>query len=134
MGIGRPPGIEDNGLFWTSCIDPHDVAVSPGSGRARMHVRNLPQRDFHDINNALAEGPSLPAVVSFDIEWTSSEDKQRFHYEPETWDANVVFNSARAAWEAETEAARYVSDPAWTSLSLFAEVGHERNGAFFPAG
>ena len=30
-----------------------------------------------------------------------------------------------------TETARYVSDPASTSSTLFAEFGHERNGVFF---
>ena len=31
----------------------------------------------------------------------------------------------------ETALAHYVSDPLATSHSLFAEVGHERNGVFF---
>jgi hypothetical protein len=96
-------------------------------------VRNLAQRDFHDLDNALSGGPSLPAVVSFDIEWEASKDKRRFHYEPETWDANMNITTAQASWVGETTAARYVADPVWTSFSLFAEAGHERSGVFFPS-
>ena len=88
------PGIEDNGLFWTSRINPRSVLANPGSGRASMRVRNLASRDFHDLGNALAEGPSLPAVVSFDIQWTASNDMHHFHHEPGAWDADVVFNAA----------------------------------------
>jgi hypothetical protein len=43
----------------------------------------------------------------------------------------VVLTEARAEWEGETPKAHYVSDPLATSHSLFAEVGHERNGVFF---
>jgi hypothetical protein len=43
----------------------------------------------------------------------------------------VVLTEARAAWEGETARAHYVSDALVTSHSLFAEVGHERNGVFF---
>lgn len=125
------PGIESNGLFWTSSIPQRSVTVNPGSGSARMQVANLATQDYHDLINALTLGPFLPAVSSFDIAWMASGDRHRFHYEPETWDANVVFNTAQASWQAETEHASYVSDPASTSVSLFAEVGHERNGAFF---
>jgi hypothetical protein len=87
--------------------------------------------DYHDLVNALLEGPSVPAVASFHIEWAASRDKHRLHYPPGQWDANVVFNSAKVAWSASTATARFVSDPASTSTSLFAEVGHERNGVFF---
>lgn len=88
-------------------------------------------RDHHDLVNALVGGPSVPAVASFHIEWARSQDKQRFHQPAEEWDANMVFNTATVAWEASTTTATYVSDAAATSTSLFAEVGHERNGVFF---
>ncbi|MGH9839453.1 MAG: hypothetical protein ACREEM_11790 [Blastocatellia bacterium] len=125
------PGIAGSGLFWTTCIDEHDVSVNPGNGRASMQVRDIALRDFHDLVNALLEGRSVPAVASFEINWTASSNKRQFHYPPGEWDANVVLNSAQVAWEARTATARFVSDPASTSTSLFAEVGHERNGVFF---
>lgn len=98
-----------------------------------MEVADLAVRDYGEIVNALLEGPSVPAIASFRIEWTSSQDKHSFHYPPETFDANVVLTTAQASWEAETATARFVSDASSTSFSLFAEVGHERNGQFFPS-
>ena len=96
-----------------------------------MQVEDLAMRDYHDLVNALLNGPSVPALASFHIEWTRSQDKQRLHQPTEQWDANVVFNTATVAWEASTATATYVSDAAATSMSLFGEVGHERNGVFF---
>lgn len=125
------PGIDESGLFWTEQIDPKSVSVNPGNGRASMSAEGIEIPDFHDVVNALLRGPSVPGVVSFHIEWTKSNDKQRFNFPPETWDANVVFNTATCAWNAETELASYVSDPASESASIFAEVGHERNGVYF---
>jgi hypothetical protein len=123
--------VVDTGLFWTSCIDSHDVAVNPGNGRASMSVSDLEIPDHFNGDNAIVLGPSEPGVVSFHIEWTKSNDKRQFRYDPEQWLANVVINEARAEWEGETAKAHYVSDPLATSASLFAEVGHERNGVFF---
>ena len=99
-----------------------------------MHVENLPTKDYGDIVNALLEGPFLPGICSFDIEWSNSQDKHHFHHEASSFDADVVFNSAQAWWSAETAVARYVADDISPSHSLFAEVGHERNGAYFPNG
>jgi hypothetical protein len=129
------PGIAADGLFWTAAIDPHSVSVNPGNGRASMQASDMHMRDYFDLINSLLRGPSVPAVASFEIEWTKSHDKHQFHYddvEGEEWDANVVFNSATAAWEGETPDIKFVSDPASTSESFFAEVGTERNGVFFP--
>lgn len=96
-----------------------------------MRVGDLRMRDYHDLGNALMEGESAPAVASFHIEWAASRDRHRFRYPPEKWAASVVFNSAQVAWRARTRTATFVSDPAPTSMSLFAEVGVERSGVFF---
>ena len=44
-----------------------------------------------------------------------------------------VISSVTVAWSAQNEATglRFVSDPATTSQSEFAAVGHEKNGVFF---
>ncbi|HEY8226931.1 MAG TPA: hypothetical protein VIG25_16765 [Pyrinomonadaceae bacterium] len=96
-----------------------------------MDVSDLEVEDYHDLLNALLDGPSLEAEVSFRIDWTASQDKHRFSFAPETWAANLVFNTATVEWEGRTETSMFVADPASTSTSLFAEVGHERNGVFF---
>jgi hypothetical protein len=129
--------VVDTGLFWTSCIDPYDVDVNPWNGRATMSVRDLAMPDYFNWPNAAVLGElegSEPGVVSFHIEWTKSRDRRRFSHgagTPEQWRATVVLNEARAEWEGETAKAHYVTDLLATSRSLFAEVGHERNGVFF---
>ncbi len=128
------PGIESNGLFWTSEIDPSSVAANPGNGSAVMDVRGLASRDYHDLINAITLGPFLPGTISFRIEWQRSRDRHHFHDPASGFDADVVLNSAKAWWSGETAAARYVADDISTSFSLFAEAGHERNGVYFPAG
>lgn len=128
------PGIAANGLFWTSEIDPGDVAAHPGNGSAAMAVGGLASRDYHDLVNAITGGSFLPALISFRIEWTGSSAKHHFHDTASGFDADVVFNSAKAWWSGETSEALYVADDIATSASLFAEVGHERNGVYFPSG
>ena len=124
-------------MFWTTCIDLYDVDVNPVNGYATMSVRDLEIPDYFNWPNAAVLGElegSEPGVVSFHIEWTKSRDRRRFSNgagTPEQWRANVVINEAKAEWEGETAKAHYVSDLLATSHSLFAEVGHERNGVFF---
>ncbi len=125
------PGIEPNGLFWTAPIDPHDVLANPGAGRAVMDVNDLAMPDFHDLVNAVMLGPSVPGVVSFRVEWAKAKDKRRFHNEAQQYDGSMVITTARCEWRGETSEAIYVSDPASTSVTVVAEVGHMRNGVFF---
>jgi hypothetical protein len=119
-------------LFWTAAIDTHDILANPGSGRALMDVRSLAVPDFHDLVNAILGGPSVPGVVSFRVGWAASHDKQRFHNESLQYDGQMVLTTASCAWSGETAEARYVSnpDPA-TQVSVYAQVGHLRNGVFF---
>ena len=110
------------------------MAAHPGNGSATMDVRDLPSRDYHDLVNAITGGPFLPAVVSFRVEWARSDDRHHFHHAPIEFDADVSFTTAKAWWQGDTAAARYVADDISTSASLFAEVGRERNGTYFPSG
>jgi hypothetical protein len=45
-----------------------------------------------------------------------------------------VETDARIAWSAGEAGLRFVSDPASTSTTIFALLGHERNGVFFAQG
>jgi len=102
-----------------------------------MAVSDLEISDYFNWPNGAVLGAiegSEPGVVSFHIEWMKSKDKRQFSNgagTPDRWRANVVINEAKAEWEGETAKAHYVSDPLAKSQSLFAEVGHERNGVFF---
>jgi hypothetical protein len=45
-------------------------------------------------------------------------------------DGQFIRNAATMEWSATTPHYEFVSQPAATSSSLFAEIGHERNGVF----
>jgi hypothetical protein len=57
------------GLFWTMHIPAHDVHVDLGRATATMRVKNAGVEDYHTLKNALLDGPSDPASVSFVIRW-----------------------------------------------------------------
>ena len=97
-----------------------------------MEVDDIKIEDYHDFVNSLLDGPSLEAVASFRAEWTASHDRHHFRDVPNTFDEEVVFNSARVWWRGETATSLFVTDPIEApETSLFAEVGRERNGVFF---
>ena len=45
-----------------------------------------------------------------------------------------IRNTAQMEWTATVGDYRFTSDPLATSSSAFAEIGHERNGSFYPLG
>jgi len=135
-------------VFWTVPIPPESVSVNPGTGRAIYQVSNLATLDFHDfVNDSLLHGPSTPTTLSFRVEW-GGPITDRLNIKPgrpgtsdpdNGFAGEFVFNSATMWWTANEPnrpqvwggPAMYVSDPANTSHSDFAMVGHERNGVFF---
>jgi hypothetical protein len=54
-------------------------------------------------------------------------------YAGEFWQSEAP-GAATLEWSAIEAGFSFVSDPASTSSSYFAELGHERNGVFFPQG
>ena len=117
------------------------VHVNPGAGTATYRVSNLATLDFHDfVNDSLLHGPSTSTTLSFRVEWGGTiTDRQNIKDPINGFAGEFVFNSATMWWTANEPnrpqvwggPAMYVSDPANTSHSDFAMVGHERNGVFF---
>lgn len=87
--------------------------------------------DFHNVPNALTGGSSVPATVTIDISW-SSETKTKMKFEGDDFTLEYILNTATIEWSATQEGFEFVSDPADTSITHFAEIGKERNGVFFP--
>jgi len=63
------PGITESGLFWTIAVPENAISVNFAAGRASFRASEIDVEDYHDIVNALTDGPSVPATVSFDINW-----------------------------------------------------------------
>jgi len=52
--------------FWVVEVPDKSVDVHPGAGKARFALEGFKIEDYHDLVNALADGPSVDADLSFD--------------------------------------------------------------------
>ena len=125
------PGITLTGLFWTMAIPENSVEVDFGKGRAELRVERAEIEDYGTFVNSLFGGPSDPATVSFEVHWTGTSPRQRVVNTAGEMEGQFIRNVATMEWSATTANYEFVSRPANTSSSLFAEIGHERNGVFF---
>jgi hypothetical protein len=126
------PGIAPNGVFWTIAVPDDSVDVKPGAGRARFAMKDFAIRDYHEfVNSLLPDGPWEPATVSFDVRW--HDIQSRYNTSQPSWGyaGEFVVTKASIEWSSEQEGFSFQSDPASTSVTDYAIVGHERNGVFF---
>ena len=97
-----------------------------------MLVSDLEIEDYFNLQNALFETiPAIDATVSFTVQWSGVIERLKFRDPANGFAAEFVRNSATVEWSGETELAKFESDPANTSTTVYAEIGHERNGVFF---
>jgi hypothetical protein len=125
------PGITPSGLFWVIRIPDESVEVDLNEAEASMDLSDLDMEDYHDIVNAVHDGPSVPANVSYHIRWHGVKDRVHVRDEKNEFVGNFIEDTATIRWSAQTKNFKFVSDPANTSTTVFAEIGHERNGEFF---
>src|SRR5712672_1683846 len=124
------PGISLTGLFWTMAVPEDSVEVDFDEGRAELRVERAKVQDYGTFLNSLFGGPSEPATVSFEIHWAGKSPRQQVVNTAGEMEGQFIRNAATMEWSATTPEYKFVSRPASTSSSLFAEIGHERNGAF----
>jgi hypothetical protein len=96
-----------------------------------MTVNHVEIEDYHDIANALKDGPSVPANVSFHMRWSGVQKRVHLHDVQKKFDADLILDTATIGWSAREKGFKFVSDPANTSTTVFAAIGRERNGVFF---
>jgi hypothetical protein len=122
------PG-QDNGLFWTVPVDRGSVHINLGAGSAALHVADLDLEDYGNVGNALSDGPSVPATVSFDANWSGTAEKVKIRNHDTGFAGEYIRNTATLTWSASESGFSFTAEPL---TSGFAEIGHERNGVFFP--
>jgi hypothetical protein len=111
-------------------IPDRNVTVDLAEGRARMEVSQLAVEDYHDIVNALQEGPSVPADVSFEVHWFHPAHRDHVHNGHQHFELDAIETRASIEWSATRGGFRFESDEESTSKTAFAEIGRERNGVF----
>src|SRR5215471_9232119 len=121
------------GLFWTIHIPAHDVDVDLEQATATMRVKDADVEDYHTLKNALLDGPSDPASVSFVIRWQGVKARVEVRDFDLGFAGQFIEDSATVEWSASVPSTgfSFTSDPATTSKTVFAEIGSERNGVFF---
>jgi hypothetical protein len=134
-GFGDPVNAAGDRTFWTVAIPDGSVRVNPGAGKAEMKVDNLAIEDYFNLRNALADGHSVEATVSFDVVWTGDVSRRvNVNDAAHNFAGEFAETRATVSWSASEASFTFASDPASTSTSHFAETGHDHNGIFFPSG
>jgi len=120
-----------DGLFWIARI-PHDnVQVNLDRARARLRLDDAEVLDWTTIANSVANGHSVPARISLDIRWSGVKRRVEVADAEDGFAGVFLEDTATIEFTAEQEGFAFVSDPAETSITHFAEIGEERNGVFF---
>src|SRR6266540_2227888 len=123
------PGISPTGLFWTVPL-PRDSIEFDGQSAA-MHATGLEMPDYFNLINALFGGiPPAPGVVSFDVRWEDPTETLKIRNQASDFGAHFHIGHATVEWSGRAGDYEFVSDPAVSTVSVLAEWGHERNGAF----
>ena len=122
------------GLFWTLQIPPEGVQVDLRNGIASMQASDVPVFDYGDIPNAItgARAP-VSGTVSFRVEWGGPARPISIRNTDSVYGGYVGEfrrNAARMIWTARAGDYQFRSSTMDTSWSLFALLGHERNGIF----
>lgn len=125
------PGITRSGLFWTVAVPESSISVHFAAGKASFQVDHLGVEDYHDVVNALLDGPSVEASVSWNIQWSHPLGRTKIRDAGTGFAGDFVQNMAQIQWTGQTDTAQFVADPASTSVNEFSLLAHERNGAFF---
>ena len=132
----NPTVFPPTSLFWTIEI-PDGVAVNLGKGSATMEASNVPIFDYSNIPNALFGGgpPPVAGTVSFKVAWRGVNQRVNIKNTDPAYGGfagEFIRNAAQMEWTATVGNLTFASAPLATSSSSFAEIGHERNGSFFP--
>jgi hypothetical protein len=125
------PGILPSGLFWTIEIPKKSIQINLGKGRASMKVDDVPILD-----DVYGNPPPTPGSVSFTVVWSDVDERLKIRNDDPVYGGFAgifIRNTAQMEWTATVGDFTFVSAPLATSSSLFAEIGHERNGIFFPS-
>ena len=108
------------------------MEVHLGEATAEMEVEGFDLEDYHDLINALKDGPEVAATASFEVEWSGVLERIELRDPTNQFRGRYIRDTAEVSFTAEN-AAGFVfrTDPDAPQTNLFSIIGRERNGAFF---
>jgi hypothetical protein len=100
-----------------------------------MTATDLVTKDFGTLINSLRHGSSVPVTVSFNVEWINPQQKVEVQNAAQSFRGKYVESLATITFSAQESGLTFVSNPINPGVgTVFAEVGREHNGVFFPEG
>jgi len=125
------PGIREGGLFWTQPVAGDAVTFNLEHGTATLAVDDLDEEDYHNLHNALIDGPSDPASVSFEMRWTAIDKPVNVTDSVHRFTGRFSLSTVQIEWTADAPDFHFVSAPASSTTNVRSVIGRERNGVFF---
>ncbi|HZV03842.1 MAG TPA: hypothetical protein VE999_02015 [Gemmataceae bacterium] len=141
-------------VFWTAVIPDSDVQVNPAAGTAEMHVSNLSEVSYYSPSGFagnISLGPNwqtagVDANVSFNVVWNGPVTRRVNIKDAADGFAGlfneVNNNNVTVQWSGSdasgfsftSNVGNLATSTALAPGNFFAQLAHERNGIFFPAG
>ena len=125
------PGIRQSGLFWTQPVSDEVLDVDLEDGTTTLDVDDLDEEDYHNLLNALQDGPSDSASVSFKMRWTAVEPSIKVTDPVHRFTGKYRISTVAIEWSAKSGSFEFTSDPASSTTNVKSVIGRERNGIFF---
>ena len=112
------------------------IDVNLGKGSAGIEGTNVPIFDYGSgFNQLFGGGIGVPGHVSYKVKWSGVDQRANVTMLDPAFGPHAgefVRNTAQMEWTATVGDYTFASGQLSSSSSSFAEIGHERNGSFFP--
>jgi hypothetical protein len=129
------PGIrQPRGLFWTAPVHEDALQADIPHGTASLALSDFNLEDYHNLHNALLDGPSDEASVTFNMTWTATGDQFNVSDSVHQFAGRYSLSKVRMSWSATAPSFTFASDPADKTINVKSVIGRERNGLFFSEG
>jgi len=143
------PGVSENDVMWTTEIPESSIDFDLREEEASLHLKNVLVFDAFTVPNSLDThhpmGKVHAVINSLRMEWRGTTfrrshsdcvDAFRGDYFEDRATIEVIATTppgpaTACPPRAARNGFRFVSDPANTSVSHFAQIGREHNGIFF---
>jgi len=143
------PGVSENDVMWTTEIPDSSVDFDFTEEEASLHLKNVLIFDAFTVPNSLNTfhpmGKVHAIINSLRMEWRGTTNRRSHEDCVDAFRGEFLENRATIEVVVTTPPTaaracnptkgmhgfRFVSDPAHTSVSHFAQIGRERNGVFF---